>query len=163
MTSRAETYGQIVAIAVSLAKRQNGMSSKDFRAATGIAANCAGTRIATMAKRGRLHRASAVGHMLRWFDTQERAHAWVMANGGWTEKPSYQAVLAAKRSKAISAPVHIPCKAFAFSAGAADMSRAKLTVCPSPGHDIRFQLPPGTVVVGGWRTAGIGRYLDDSQ
>lgn len=163
MTSRAETYGQIVAIAVSLAKRQNGMSSKDFRAATGIASNCAGTRIAAMAKSGRLHRASAIGHMLRWFDTAERANAWVVANGGWKEKPSYQAVLAAKRSKAIGAPVHIPRGAFAFAAGPADMSRAKLTVCKSTGHDIRFQLPPGAVVVGGWRTAGIGRYLDDGQ
>lgn len=35
----------------------------------------------------------------------------------------------------------------------------KFTRCPSPTHDDRFQLAPGTRVVGGFATMGVGAYL----
>jgi hypothetical protein len=36
----------------------------------------------------------------------------------------------------------------------------RATVCPSPGHDVRYQLPEGERVLGGFATMGIGRYLE---
>jgi len=36
----------------------------------------------------------------------------------------------------------------------------KVQICPSPGFDVRYQLPPNERVVGGFATIGVGRYLE---
>ena len=37
----------------------------------------------------------------------------------------------------------------------------RYTVCPAPRWDSRYQIDPETRVVGGFRTLGMGRYLDE--
>lgn len=57
------------------------------------------------------------------------------------------------------APVNLKSKATDMR-GKVDYSRAKVTLCPSTGYDARYQLAPDTRVLGGFSTAGIGRYLE---
>jgi hypothetical protein len=40
-------------------------------------------------------------------------------------------------------------------------ANVKRTVCPSHAYDSRYQIDPSTRVVGGFASAGIGRYLDN--
>lgn len=145
--NRAERYGKTRDIAVELASRPEGMSNAAFRAATGIEHNNCGTRIARMCQLGHIHQARANGMRLRWFDTAKRAEAWVAANGGPPAGPSPQALAAEKRARTVDEPVTIHKRA-AFDTNEVDDSRAKLTLCPSPGYDARYQLPPGTRVMG---------------
>lgn len=48
----------------------------------------------------------------------------------------------------------------AWASKEADMSRAKVTVCPAPTSYSRTYVDPKTRVVGGFATMGIGRYSE---
>ena len=56
------------------------------------------------------------------------------------------AMLEKQRAVLVSEPVIVP-------------ENVKRTVCPPWTHDVRYQLPPGTRIVGGFATMGVGRYL----
>ena len=152
-----DNYGHIRDTAISLASRPEGMCNASFKAATGIGNGSAGSRIARLCRLGYIHKAAATGRKLRWFDTQERADAYVVAHGGQAGE-SHQARNARLRAK--DAPVTIKARSqAAWSAGEADTSRARRIVCPAPSHDARYQVAPGEHVAGGFETMGVGRYL----
>ena len=165
----------------SLVARPGGINVREMIAAgCGDTANACGHSIIVIERLGLAYRGKRAGEKLRWFGTPAEAREWEAlpksGNGAFTttrkERPapvprvraaiektakvltkapgpaaltSYQAPVAVKTKKPI---------------GEVDMSRAKVTICPSAGHDPRYQVAPGTRVLGGFATTGIGRYMD---
>jgi hypothetical protein len=84
-----------------------------------------------------------------------------IARGGITQRQAIpkQAQNIVFSTKANPAPVTIKAKPEAFKTAKPDFSKAKITRCPSPGYDTRYQVAPGTKVVGGFASMGPGRYL----
>jgi hypothetical protein len=138
-----------------------GASNVDLRSALRLPETAVSYAIRRLRTNGEIVRVGA-GHGALWFDASlgitrlpERAAAKQLARGGELLRarkierdgrvPKPQAARALK-PQAVSPEVIVP-------------ANVKVTVGPSVSYDPRFQVPEGTRIVGGWATAGMGRYL----
>lgn len=161
--------------------RPGGANVKEMMAANcGDSPNAVGHSVLVIEARGLAFRGKRTGERLRWFGTASEAREWEAAqksgNGAFTttrkERPApvprVKATPIVKAAKVLAKPLG-PAELTGYQPplvkatklrGDVDMSRAKVTICPSAGHDPRYQVEPGTRVLGGFATAGIGRYME---
>jgi hypothetical protein len=163
-----------------LAAGPDGTTNAEVRAALGVRPNSASTRLSQLHQRGLLFRARVPHKHMRFFTEHAAAVAWAERVGAVVLDPathcppprvarSTRALgklanamankMRAKSAKATAAPVTIRAGA---PAQVVIPAHVKVQHIPSPpvhGPGARVYVPADTVVVGGFRTLGVGRYL----
>ena len=172
--------GSVLALMREMAAGPEGVSNAQLQERLRRGSDCCGPFLSAACARGHLFASRRPGARVRWFDTAERAAAWAslpaMVPSEWCtgEAPKEKAVHAtnaAKRAaahkaqpmpkRALPAPVHVKDLWTKPAGDQADYSRAKMTVCPSPGYGSASRIGVAAGQLGsygeGFAAVGIGR------
>lgn len=150
LAARRAVVDQRKAQILALCSRPDGANHAEMMAVLDCSESCLQKTTRAMRKDQVIELSGLPGDKLcRWYAfgkvpaAQAAKHRAAKERALQTKRP---AMLEKQRAVLVSGPVIVP-------------ENVKRTVCPPWTHDVRYQLPPGTRVVGGWATMGMGRYL----
>lgn len=135
---------------LALCSRANGANHAELMAELDCSVSCLQKTTRAMRKDGVIELSGLPGNIYaRWYAAgkvppeQAAKHRAAKERALQTKRP---AMLEKQRAVLVSGPVIVP-------------ENVKRTVGKPWTHDVRYQLPPGTRVVGGFASMGVGRYL----
>lgn len=161
VTPRRRPAGSAVAVMIEMAWRPDGVTSRELAERLQISQESASARLGNVRMRGELFAARHAGHPVRNFPTKEAAENYVPPPLPVKVREVRDPVRVARKTRQDTTPgVSINRTDLQRTGEIIVTSATKITVCPSIKYDPRYQVDPAMRVVGGFATAGIGRYLE---